>query len=81
VILLPLAFFSDIFIIGGPAWMGTVGSFFPLRHAQNALALALDPAGSSVSLVHMGVLALWLVGASVVALRLFRWTPGRAREL
>src|SRR5690606_26771598 len=33
-ILLPLAFFSDIFVIGTttPAWMGVVGSLFPLRH-------------------------------------------------
>jgi ABC-2 type transport system permease protein len=73
VILLPLAFFSDVFIAGGPAWMGTVGSFFPLKHAQNALMEALDPAGPSVAWMHLGVLAVWLVGASLVAVRFFRW--------
>jgi ABC-2 type transport system permease protein len=61
------------FIAGGPAWMGTVGSFFPLKHAQNALMEALDPARPSVSWMHLGVLAVWLVGASLVAVRFFRW--------
>lgn len=73
VILLPLAFFSDVFIAGGPEWMSTVGSFFPLKHAQNALMAALDPAGPSVAALHVGVLVVWLVGASLVALRYFRW--------
>lgn len=73
VILLPLAFFSDVFIAGGPEWMGNVGSFFPLKHAQNALVQVLDPAGPSMSWLHLVVLAAWLVGASLVALRFFRW--------
>ena len=53
--------------------MGTVASFFPLEHAQNALMEALDPAGPSASWLHLGVLAVWLVGASLVAVRFLRW--------
>jgi ABC-type multidrug transport system permease subunit len=72
-ILLPLSFFSDIFVVGGPAWMHTVGSFFPLLHVQSALARAWDPAGPELAWGSLGVLALWFVVAGAVAVRFFRW--------
>lgn len=76
-ILLPLAFFSDIFVIGTttPAWMGVVGSLFPLRHFLYALVHALDPAGTSVAWPNLAVMAAWLVAAALVAVRKFRWDP------
>lgn len=73
VVLLPLAFFSEVFVVGGPAWMGTVGSLFPLKHFQNALAAALGLPGAPLDGAHLAVLALWAVGAGLVALRSFRW--------
>lgn len=73
VVLLPLAFFSEVFVVGGPAWMGSVGSVFPLKHFQNALAAALGLPGAPLQGVHLAVLALWAVGAGAVALRFFRW--------
>jgi ABC-type multidrug transport system permease subunit len=73
VVLLPLAFFSEVFVVGGPAWMGTVGSLFPLKHFQNALAAALGLPGAPLDGPHLAVLALWAVGAGLVALRFFRW--------
>ncbi len=75
-ILLPLAFFSDIFIVGAvPDWMATVGSLFPLRHFVHALLAALEPAGTSIQWSDLAVMAAWLIGASVVAIRWFRWEP------
>jgi ABC-2 family transporter protein len=75
-ILLPLAFFSDIFVVGSvPDWMATVGSLFPLRHFVHALIAALDPAGLSIQGSDLAVMAAWLVGASIVAIRRFRWEP------
>ncbi len=75
-ILLPLAFFSDIFVVGSvPDWMATVGSLFPLRHFVHALIAALDPAGISVQGSDLAVMAAWLIGASIVAIRRFRWEP------
>lgn len=76
-ILLPLAFLSDIFVIGTttPAWMGVVGSIFPLRHFLYALVHALDPAGASVAWVNLAVMAAWMAAATVVAVRNFRWDP------
>ncbi|MFZ2174277.1 MAG: ABC transporter permease, partial [Rhodococcus sp. (in: high G+C Gram-positive bacteria)] len=73
-ILLPLSFFSDVFVVGDiPAWMDTVGSVFPLKHFANSLASALDPAGPSVNGVALAVQAAWLAGAGVFAVRSFRW--------
>ncbi|HSK27211.1 MAG TPA: ABC transporter permease [Jiangellales bacterium] len=79
-ILLPLSFFSDVFPVGDPpAWMGTVGSLFPLQHLSNALMETLDPSGPSLSWVHVAVMLAWLAGAALVAARRFRWDPGQGR--
>ena len=75
-LLLPLSFFSDIFIVGSvPDWMATVGSVFPLRHFVHALADALDPAGLTIAWADLGAMALWLVAGSAIALRRFAWEP------
>ena len=73
IILLPLSFFSDVFVVGGPDWMRTVGSVFPLLHAQRVLKDAWNPAGPEIAWGSVGVLALWLVVAAAVAVRFFRW--------
>jgi ABC-type multidrug transport system permease subunit len=73
IILLPLSFFSDIFVVGGPAWMTTVGSVFPLLHVQRVLVTAWDPAGAGVAWASLGVLLLWLGVAAALAIRFFRW--------
>ena len=79
--LLPLAFISDIFVIGAtfPPVMEAVSWFFPLRHAASAMTEAVAPevSGSGLAFNHLAVLLAWtLAGAVVVALR-FRW---EARE-
>ncbi|AXY54704.1 ABC transporter permease [Rhodococcus ruber] len=75
-ILLPLAFFSDIFFLGDtPGWMQTVGSAFPLKHFSNSLAAALDPSGPRILWGAIAVMAAWLVAAALVATRTFRWGP------
>ena len=78
-ILLPLSFVSDVFAIGGtmPELLTTIGSLFPLRHFVHALTAAFDPDGVSVAWTNLAVMGAWLVGASVVAVRRFRWEPKR----
>lgn len=78
-ILLPLSFISDVFPFGGtmPEWLTTIGSVFPLVHFVHALAGALDPAEASLEWTDLAVLAVWLVGAALIALRRFRWEPKR----
>ena len=73
IILLPLSFFSDVFVVGGPEWMTTVGSVFPLLHFQRVLKDAWNPAGAEIAWGSVGVLLLWLVVAGALAVRYFRW--------
>lgn len=73
IVLLPLAFFSEVFFIDGPEWMRSVGALFPLLHFQHALTEAWDPAGAELAWGHLGVLAAWGVVAGAVAIRFFRW--------
>jgi ABC-type multidrug transport system permease subunit len=75
VILFFLSFFSDVFINGGPDWMGAVGAIFPLKHLQNGLTAAWDPSGPHVPWLNIGVLALWGATAATLAIRRFRWDP------
>lgn len=38
--------FSDVLPVpGAPSWMGTAGSFLPLKHVANSLTRALDRTG------------------------------------
>jgi ABC-type multidrug transport system permease subunit len=70
-----LAFFSDVFAIEAvPQWMSTVGSFFPLKHLANSMSYALDPTGSTISWLAIGVMTAWLVVTGLLAARLFRWS-------
>jgi len=84
--LLPLAFISDIFIAptdGTPAWISTLGDIFPLRHFAVAFGDAFNPvevAARDGWLDHfhwkeLGVMALWLIGGVILAIRLFTWEP------
>jgi len=55
--------------------MGTVGSLFPLRHFVHAFVDALDGAAISTIAPNMLVITGWLVVATAVAVRWFRWEP------
>src|SRR5512132_3035661 len=75
----PIAFVSDLFFptAGAPAWVGTVGSIFPVKHFALALEDTFYPFvhGSGFQWRHLGVMALWMVIGVVVAVRCFRWEP------
>ncbi|GIH95763.1 ABC transporter permease [Planobispora siamensis] len=67
---LPMAFVSDVFVIGGPlpAVLETAGDLFPLKHVSHALLAALDPAGRPWPWTDLAVIAAWtLAGALAVA--------------
>jgi ABC-2 type transport system permease protein len=75
----PVAFVSDLFFptAGAPAWVGTVGSIFPVKHFAVALEGTFNPFvhGSGFQWGHLGVMVLWMVAGVLVAVRLFRWEP------
>ncbi len=84
--LLPLAFISDVFIPpseGSPGWLSTIADLFPLRHFVVAFQDAFNPGvvaqksgwTDHFQWDHIGVMLLWAVGATLLALRLFRWEP------
>lgn len=84
--LLPLAFISDVFIPPGsntPGWLLFVADVFPLKHFVVAFQDAFNPtvvsaASSWLDLFvweSLAVMAIWGVGAMVLAIRFFRWEP------
>jgi ABC-2 type transport system permease protein len=78
-IMLPLYFISGVFIpnVNLPSWMRHVAEIFPVQHLADALHHAYDPATHGIGLVwtDLAVLAAWMVGGLLVALRRFSWTP------
>lgn len=77
-IILPLAFISDIFVIGPlPTWLERLGWLFPLKHFVNALADTFDPfsTGPQFSWDHLAVMTAWGIAGALVALRFFKWEP------
>lgn len=77
--LLPLAFFSDIFLISEtmPRWMDIIGSAFPLKHFANAVAGGVNPTipGAGIFPDHLAVMAVWMVVGLALALRFWTWQP------
>lgn len=79
--LLPIAFISDIFIVteDPPAWMETLGNFFPLKHFAEAFRAGFDPrlSGAQFDWASLGYMALWGAIAVVLAARFFKWEPSK----
>ncbi|MBO4206778.1 ABC transporter permease [Micromonospora echinofusca] len=77
-LLVPLAFVSDVFLVGAqlPTWLDVTGSVLPLKHFARALAETYDPQGGyGFSPGHLAVLAGWAVVGGLVARWRFGWAP------
>jgi ABC-2 type transport system permease protein len=78
-LVLPLEFISGIFVPTEqiPDWMDRIAGVFPVKPLFDALLVAFDPTttGSGVAWGDLGVLAAWGVAGTVIALRVFRWSP------
>ena len=88
--LLPLAFISGIFFVSGPdepSFLRAIAGVFPLRPFGLAFRDGFDPIEVAardgwLDQIHWGallVMTLWLIGATVLAIRYFTWEP-RAAE-
>lgn len=78
--ILPLAFVSNVFIVTGddaPAWMTTIGDFFPLRPFVESFQDAFNPFvdAPAMSWGRMAWVAVWGVVGLVVAVKFFKWDP------
>jgi len=82
--LLPLAFISDVFIVGAtfPPVLDAVSWFFPLRPASAAMSTALAPqlSGSGLALGHLAVLLAWTLAAGAVLRWRFSWESMESRS-
>ena len=76
-IILPLLFLSGIFIASNnsPGWVTFIGRVFPVKHLVDAMRASY--LGATFHWSDIIVMAIWLVGAVVVAARTFRWEPAR----
>ncbi len=83
--LLPLAFFSGVFIVpspDSPAWLDTVANIFPLKHFVEPFVAAFNPqfTGMQFHWDSLAYMILWGVVALFIALRFFTWEPPVGRS-
>ncbi len=82
-LLFPVLFLSGVFYpLPAGSLISRVADLFPVSHFGRALFVAFDPrlpAGPlhGFAWPDLAVLAAWTVGASLLAVRTFRWTPTR----
>jgi len=73
----PIMFLSGIFFptVGFPSWLKTLVDIFPVSHIVHAFEGCFSPftTGSGFDGSALAVLAAWLVGASILAARRFRF--------
>jgi len=68
---------SGIFIASEnpPTWVNVIGRIFPVKHLVDAMRASY--LGAPFHLSDILVMAVWLVGAVIVASRTFKWEPSR----
>ncbi|MBM2616358.1 ABC transporter permease [Actinoplanes sp. LDG1-06] len=77
-LLIPLAFISDVFIVGAdlPRPLAWLGSALPLKHLAQAMEATFEPGpGAGFSPGHLAILAAWTVAGALIARRRFGWEP------
>jgi ABC-2 type transport system permease protein len=57
--------------------MLTTARVFPVKHLNQAMLTAFNPntTGSGITWVDLAIMAAWGIGALLVSIRFFRWTP------
>ena len=75
---LPLYFISGVFVPDEkiPKFLHDIAEVFPIYHLANALRHPfVEPHGTAISGGDLLVLAIWGIGALLLAARFFRWSP------
>lgn len=72
----PLYFLSGVFIPEVPEALAQIADVLPLRPFLLALSQLFDPGGGAgIDAGRLAVVAAWGIGATLVAMRFFRWSP------
>ena len=76
---LPVLFLSDVFIntSEAPAWVQWIGKVFPVKHFAEAVQSAFLPQVVTWRWSNVLIVAVWGLFGLLVAVRRFRWEPGR----
>jgi ABC-2 type transport system permease protein len=77
-VIFPLLFLSGVFFkvdSGSPDWVQWVGRIFPVKHLIDAMRDSY--LGLPFHWSDIAVMAIWAIAAVVIAVRTFRWEPGR----
>jgi ABC-2 type transport system permease protein len=81
VIILPMAFVSDVFIAieDPPRWLEVIGDVLPLKPFAQAFQNCFNPtvAPPAFDAGRLARVAVWGVAGLLVALKWFRWEPSR----
>lgn len=82
VIILPMAFISDVFIAleDPPPFLEVLGDVLPLKPFAQSFQATLNPAvdAPAFDVARLARVAAWGVVGVVVAIKWFKWEPGRA---
>lgn len=77
--LLPIAFFSNVFIVtdDAPGWIDAVGDFFPLKPFVENIQDAFNPFidAPAFDWYRTYYVALWGVIGLIIAVKFFKWEP------
>ena len=77
--ILPLLFISDVFIPldAAPKWLGQFAGVFPVKPFSHALIKTYDPCaiGGAWQKGDLLVMAAWMLGGLLVAIKTFSWEP------
>ncbi|HVV31332.1 MAG TPA: ABC transporter permease [Mycobacteriales bacterium] len=79
-----LVFTSGTFFpISDDSVLHRIASYFPIQHLNDAIITAFLPFGThgpmhGFAWKDLGVMAIWAVGATIVAIRRWRWEPRRS---
>lgn len=81
VIVLPLYFISDVFIVGTdkPRVLEQIANLFPIQHLASAMQESFDPFVTSAPWPwdHWLVVAAWGLAGGVITMLTFQWVPRR----
>jgi ABC-2 type transport system permease protein len=75
---MPLVFISGTFFpVTSNSPLSSLASIFPVQHLVKAAVGVFSPAATGIPWAHLSVIAAWGAAGGLLAVKRFRWDPGR----